>query len=63
VHTDDGATKLSDCVRRQCFSCCTTETRTWCRSNLSSGKVVRGHFERTHSCPRSEQFPHKRSPL
>jgi hypothetical protein len=41
VHTDDAATKLSDRVRRRCFNCCTTDTSTWRRSNLSPGKVVR----------------------
>ncbi|KAJ7482428.1 hypothetical protein FB451DRAFT_1393780 [Mycena latifolia] len=47
VHTDDAATKLSDRVRWRCFNCCTTETKTWRRSNLSSGKV----------------FLHERAPL
>ncbi|KAJ7447678.1 hypothetical protein FB451DRAFT_1411773 [Mycena latifolia] len=66
VHTDDAATKLSDRVRRRCFNCCTTDTTTWRRSNLSPGKVLCnkcGLFERTHSRPRPEQFPHKRGPL
>ncbi|KAF7314847.1 hypothetical protein MKEN_00959200 [Mycena kentingensis (nom. inval.)] len=66
VHTDDAATKLSDRVRRRCFNCCTTDTSTWRRSNLSPGKVLCnkcGLFERTHSRPRPEQFPHKRGPL
>ncbi|KAJ7134161.1 hypothetical protein C8R46DRAFT_923381, partial [Mycena filopes] len=66
IHTDDAATKLSDRVRRRCFNCCTTETSTWRRSNLSPGKVLCnkcGLFERTHSRPRPEQFPHKRGPL
>jgi hypothetical protein len=40
VYTDDAATKLSDRVRRRCFNCCTTDTSTWRRSNLSPGKVV-----------------------
>jgi hypothetical protein len=40
VHADDAATKLSDRVRRRCFNSCTTDTRTWRRSNLSPGKVV-----------------------
>ncbi|KAJ7733946.1 hypothetical protein B0H16DRAFT_1578706 [Mycena metata] len=64
IHTDDAATKLSDRVRRRCFNCCTTETSTWRRSNLSPGKVLCnkcGLFERTHSRPRPEQFPHKRA--
>ena len=39
-YTDDAATKLSDRVRRRCFNCCTTDTSTWRRSNLSPGKVV-----------------------
>ncbi|KDQ27209.1 hypothetical protein PLEOSDRAFT_168592 [Pleurotus ostreatus PC15] len=66
IHTDDAATKLSDRVRRRCFNCCTTDTSTWRRSNLSPGKVLCnkcGLFERTHSKPRPEQFPHKRGPL
>ncbi|KAJ7474994.1 hypothetical protein FB451DRAFT_1558187 [Mycena latifolia] len=41
VHTDDAATKLSDRVRRRCFNCCTAETSTWRRSNLSP--VMSGH--------------------
>jgi hypothetical protein len=39
--TDDATTKLSDRVRRRCFNCCTSDTSTWRRSNLSPGKVVR----------------------
>ncbi|KAG6864596.1 hypothetical protein C0991_008385, partial [Blastosporella zonata] len=39
VFTDDAATKLSDRIRRRCFNCCTTDTSTWRRSNLSPGKV------------------------
>ncbi|KAJ7633867.1 hypothetical protein DFH06DRAFT_1004045 [Mycena polygramma] len=65
VHTDDAGTKLSNLVRRRCFNCCTTETSTWRRSNLSSGKVLCnkcGLFERTHSRARPEQFPLKRRP-
>ncbi|KAJ7440743.1 hypothetical protein FB451DRAFT_1058630, partial [Mycena latifolia] len=64
--TDDAATKLSDRVRRRCFNCCTTDTSTWRRSNLSAGKVFCnkcGLFERTHPRPRAEQFSHKRGPL
>ncbi|EIN09394.1 hypothetical protein PUNSTDRAFT_51669 [Punctularia strigosozonata HHB-11173 SS5] len=66
VHTDDAATKLSDRVRRRCFNCCTTDTSTWRRSSLNPGKVLCnkcGLFERTHSRPRPDQFPHKRGPL
>ncbi|KAM6496538.1 hypothetical protein JOM56_007011 [Amanita muscaria] len=66
IYTDDANTKLSDRVRRRCFNCCTTDTSTWRRSNLSPGKVLCnkcGLFERTHSRPRPEQFPHKRGPL
>ncbi|KAF8883478.1 hypothetical protein CPB84DRAFT_1850940 [Gymnopilus junonius] len=66
VHTDDAATKLTDGIRRRCFNCCTTDTSTWRRSNLSPGKVLCnkcGLFERTHSRPRPDQFPHKRGPL
>ncbi|KAJ7729574.1 hypothetical protein B0H16DRAFT_1275560, partial [Mycena metata] len=57
---------LSDRVRRRRFNCCTTETRTWRRSNLTPGKVhtlLCSLFERTHSRPCREQFPHKRGPL
>ncbi|KAJ7079522.1 hypothetical protein C8R44DRAFT_91192 [Mycena epipterygia] len=60
------ATKLAARVPRRCFNCCTTDTSTWRRSNLSPGKVLCnkcGLFECTHSCPRHEQFPHKRGPL
>ncbi|KAJ3479297.1 hypothetical protein NLI96_g9158 [Meripilus lineatus] len=63
IHTDDAATKLSDRVRRKCYNCRTTDTSTWRRSNLVPGKVLCnkcGLFERTHSRPRPEQFPHKR---
>ncbi|KAF9480382.1 hypothetical protein BDN70DRAFT_616033 [Pholiota conissans] len=66
VHTDDASTKLTDGIRRRCFNCCTTDTSTWRRSNLSPGKVLCnkcGLFERTHSRPRPDQFPHKRGPL
>ncbi|KAF8649407.1 hypothetical protein AX16_005848 [Volvariella volvacea WC 439] len=66
ILTDDAATKLNDRVRRRCFNCCTTDTSTWRRSNLSPGKVLCnkcGLFERTHSRPRPDQFPHKRGPL
>ncbi|KAJ6574131.1 hypothetical protein B0H19DRAFT_935279, partial [Mycena capillaripes] len=64
--TGDVATKLSDTVRRRCFNCCTTDTSTRRRSNLSPGKVLCnkcGLFERTHSRPRTERFPHKRGPI
>jgi hypothetical protein len=40
ITTDDATRKLSDRVRRRCFNCCTTDTSTWRRSNLSPGKVV-----------------------
>ncbi|KAF8176902.1 hypothetical protein K438DRAFT_1846344 [Mycena galopus ATCC 62051] len=63
VHTDDAAAKLSDRVRRRCFNCCTTDTSTWRRSNLSPGKGLCNKcdlFERTHSRSRPKQFPHKR---
>ncbi|KAL4066106.1 hypothetical protein V8B97DRAFT_2021212 [Scleroderma yunnanense] len=65
-YTDDAATKLSDRVRRRCFNCCTTDTSTWRRSNLSPGKVLCnkcGLFERTHGRARPDQFPHRRGPL
>ncbi|KAJ6534173.1 hypothetical protein B0H19DRAFT_964488 [Mycena capillaripes] len=63
VYTDDAVTKLSDSVRRRCFNCGTTEKSTWRRSSLSPGKVLCnkcGLYERTHSRPRPQQFPHKR---
>ncbi|THG96695.1 hypothetical protein EW145_g7734, partial [Phellinidium pouzarii] len=66
IYTDDASTKLSDRVRRRCFNCCTTDTSTWRRSSLNPGKVLCnkcGLFERTHSRPRPDQFPHKRAPL
>ncbi|THG94910.1 hypothetical protein EW026_g6648 [Hermanssonia centrifuga] len=66
VHTDDAATKLNDRVRRKCYNCRTTDTSTWRRSSLAPGKVLCnkcGLFERTHSRPRPEQFPHKRGPI
>ncbi|KZT07371.1 uncharacterized protein LAESUDRAFT_107527 [Laetiporus sulphureus 93-53] len=66
IHTDDAATKLSDRVRRKCYNCRTTDTSTWRRSSLTPGKVLCnkcGLFERTHSRPRPEQFPHKRGPV
>ncbi|KAJ8094012.1 hypothetical protein PM082_009899 [Marasmius tenuissimus] len=66
TYTEDAATKLSDRVRRRCFNCGTIDTSTWRRSNLNPGKVLCnkcGLFERTHSRPRPEQFPHKRGPL
>ncbi|KAI0793689.1 hypothetical protein C8Q74DRAFT_1365268 [Fomes fomentarius] len=66
IHTDDASTKLSDRVRRKCYNCRTTDTSTWRRSSLTPGKVLCnkcGLFERTHSRPRPEQFPHKRGPV
>ncbi|KAH9926290.1 uncharacterized protein BXZ73DRAFT_90960 [Epithele typhae] len=66
IHTDDATTKLSDRVRRKCFNCRTTDTSTWRRSSLTPGKVLCnkcGLFERTHSRPRPEAFPHKRGPV
>ena len=38
--TCDTNTTTTDYVRRCCFNCCTTETTTWRRSKLSSGKIV-----------------------
>jgi len=40
IYTDDARMKLGDGVRRQCFNCRATETTTWRRSMLSSGKLV-----------------------
>ncbi|KAJ7701128.1 hypothetical protein B0H17DRAFT_899908, partial [Mycena rosella] len=57
-YTDDAAVPLSVQMRRRCFNCCTTESRTpkgrsaWRRSKLSPGKVLCdkcGHFERNHN--------------
>ncbi|KAF8209720.1 hypothetical protein K438DRAFT_1810260 [Mycena galopus ATCC 62051] len=54
VHTDDAATKLSDRVCRRCFNCCTTDTSTWRRSNLSQSKAVcLVSFFRRRARPRS----------
>ncbi|KAJ7772335.1 hypothetical protein B0H16DRAFT_1305318, partial [Mycena metata] len=66
IRADDAATKLSARVRRRCSNCCTTDTSTWRRINLNPGKLLCNKcslFERTHSRPRPEQFPHKRGPL
>ncbi|KAL4244125.1 hypothetical protein ABKN59_009440 [Abortiporus biennis] len=66
IYTNDAATKLSDRVRRKCYNCDTTDTSTWRRSSLTPGKVLCnkcGLFERTHSRPRPDQFPHKRGPM
>ena len=40
IYTDDARMKLGDGIRRQCFNCRATETTTWRRSMLSSGKLV-----------------------
>jgi hypothetical protein len=41
IYTDDARMKLGDGIRRQCFNCRATETKTWRRSKLSLGKMVR----------------------
>ncbi|CAA7269858.1 unnamed protein product [Cyclocybe aegerita] len=66
ARTQGSSTPCRASPRRRCFNCCTTDTSTWRRSNLSPGKVLCnkcGLFERTHSRPRPDQFPHKRGPL
>ncbi|KAJ3790821.1 hypothetical protein GGU10DRAFT_339606 [Lentinula aff. detonsa] len=66
IYTEDAATKVTDRIRRRCYNCFTSDTSTWRRSNLAVGKVLCnkcGLFERTHSRPRPEQFPHKRTSL
>ncbi|KAJ8089495.1 hypothetical protein PM082_014750 [Marasmius tenuissimus] len=64
IYTEDAATRLSDRVRRRCFNCSSTDTRTWRRSSLSPGKVLCnkcGLFERTHSRHRpADQKPTRR---
>jgi hypothetical protein len=40
IFTDDAKMKLGGRIRRQCFNCRTTATKTWRRSVLSSGKMV-----------------------
>ncbi|KAJ7077075.1 hypothetical protein C8R44DRAFT_723424 [Mycena epipterygia] len=65
VHTDDAVTKLSDRVRCRCFNYCTTDTSTWRRSNLPSGKVLCnkcGVFERAPAPPSSSCTSVARSP-
>lgn len=41
IYTDDARMRLGDGIRRRCFNCRATETTTWRRSMLSSGKLVR----------------------
>jgi len=41
IYTDDARMKLGDGIRRQCFNCRTTDTKTWRRSKLNHGKLVR----------------------
>ncbi|KAF9258766.1 hypothetical protein L218DRAFT_813438, partial [Marasmius fiardii PR-910] len=52
IYTDDSSTRLSDRVRRKCFNCSGSNTRTWRRSSLTPGKVLCnkcGLYERAHS--------------
>ncbi|KAJ7875370.1 hypothetical protein B0H14DRAFT_2217350, partial [Mycena olivaceomarginata] len=59
LHCDDAASKETQYLRRQCFSCGTTEPSSWRRSSLHPGKVVCnrcGLFERTHARPRPIRF-------
>ncbi|KAH8993925.1 hypothetical protein EDB92DRAFT_1795852 [Lactarius akahatsu] len=70
-YTEDANVRLTQRIRRQCFNCKATETSTWRRSLLSTGKLLCnkcGLFERTHSIPRPEKFQRRktlgsRSPL
>lgn len=41
IYTDDARMKLGDGIRRQCFNCSTTDTKTWRRSKLNHGKMAR----------------------
>lgn len=64
TYTDEANTKLSNRIRRRCFNCKATETSTWRRSVLSPGKLLCnkcGLFERTHSIPRPQKFPRRRT--
>jgi hypothetical protein len=40
IYTDDARMKLGNGMRRQCFNCRATQTTTWRRSTLNSGKMV-----------------------
>ena len=40
IFTDNARMRLGDLIRRQCFNCRATETRTWRRSVLNPGKMV-----------------------
>ncbi|KAH8987765.1 hypothetical protein EDB86DRAFT_2808605, partial [Lactarius hatsudake] len=58
-YTEDANVRLTQRIHRQCFNCKATETSTWRRSLLSTGKLLCnkcGLFERTHSIPRPEKF-------
>ena len=45
IYTDDARMKLGDGIRRQCFNCRATEmAKTWRRSKLSPGKMVRSRI-------------------
>ncbi|KAI9448715.1 hypothetical protein BJY52DRAFT_1310921 [Lactarius psammicola] len=58
-YTEDAHVKLTQSIHRQCFNCKATETSTWRRSLLSTGKLLCnkcGLFERTHSIPRPEKI-------
>jgi hypothetical protein len=41
VYTDDARMKLGNGIHRLCFNCKATETKTWRRSKLYPGKMVR----------------------
>jgi len=41
IYTDDARMKLGNGIHRLCFNCKATETKTWRRSKLNPGKMVR----------------------
>ncbi|KAJ7778535.1 hypothetical protein B0H16DRAFT_1230021, partial [Mycena metata] len=63
-HTDDAASKATQYLRRQCFTCHTTEASSWRRSTLNPGKIVCnkcGLYERTHLRARPLRFDELRA--
>lgn len=63
-YTEDADVKLTHCIRRRCSNCRATETSTWRRSLLSTGKLLCnkcGLFERTHSIPRPEKITRRKT--
>ncbi|KAH9031557.1 hypothetical protein EDB84DRAFT_1242099, partial [Lactarius hengduanensis] len=62
-YTEDANVRLTQRIRRRCVNCKATETSTWRRSLLSTGKLLCnkcGLFERTHSIPRPEKFQRRK---